>query len=109
MALAVTGGLLRRATEINRSNNRASLGINHGCVWLAVTENINAFRHRFKHDAIRTALHLNGLDRFQALAVPHHYRTAAAEAVVRLGVNRRASRPSVGNCAGRFERVEVKD
>src|SRR6266581_9213203 len=101
MALAVADCLLWSSTQINRADNRAVLAINYRGVGFAVAENINAFRHGFEQDAIRAALHLNGLDRCQALAVPHDYGTAAAKTVVGLWVNRSAPRPGVQNCASR--------
>src|SRR5439155_1789779 len=59
--------------------------------------------------AVRAALHVNSLDRFKGLGIPHDDRAAAAEAVVGLGIHRDAARSSVGDRSDRLERVEIKN
>ena len=62
VALAVAGGLLGRAAQVNRADHGAVLGVNDGGVGLAVAEDVNAFRQGFEDDAVGPALHLDGLD-----------------------------------------------
>jgi hypothetical protein len=74
-----------------------------------VAENINPLRQRFEKDSVRAALYLNGLDGLKGLSIPHHDGTAAAKAVLGLGIDGDTSRSGVGNDPSRVKGVEVKD
>ena len=74
-----------------------------------MAKHVDPFRQRLKQDAVRPPLHLDGLDGRQRLGVPHHDRTAAAEAVLRLGVHGDPVGAGVGDGAHRLEAVQVED
>ena len=80
----------------------------HRGVGLAMAKNVNSFRGRFEENGVWAALHGDVLDGLQGLGIPHDDGTAAAKAVVGLGVNRDATSLGVGNGADRLERVQVK-
>ncbi len=82
MALAVGDGLLRRSAQVECANYGAILGLDHGRVGLAVTENPDPLVKRIEQNAVRVALHLNGLDGLEGLGIPHDDGLAAAEAVM---------------------------
>ena len=74
-----------------------------------MAKNIDLVRQRFKENPVRTAFNWNDFDRLKRFGIPHHDGTAAAKAMMRLGIDRRAVRPGVGDCSYRLERIEVKD
>ena len=109
VALAIADGLFRRAAEIERADDGAVLGVDHGGVRGTVAEDPDALVERVEQDAVGAALHVDGLDRRQRFGVPHGDGFAAGEAVIALGVDGGAARVGVGDFAHWRERVQVED
>src|SRR5579862_286958 len=82
LSLAVALGLLHGAADVNRSDHRAVLWINHCNARALMAEDINALCERFQHDAIRTALDLNAFDLLHRFRIEHPDLRAAAESVM---------------------------
>jgi len=107
VTLAVRNGLLGRSAQVERRDDRAIFRVDHRGVWLAVAEYPDALVKRVEQNAVRAALHLDGLDGFEGLGVPHDHRFAAAEAVMVLGVDGGPARAGLGNLTDRCQRIEV--
>src|SRR2546429_9323119 len=62
-----------------------------------------------KQDPIRTTVHINCLDHFQGIRVPHGDRLGGGESVMRLGINRGAAGLNAVDIAYRFKRIQVEN
>ena len=101
-------GLLHRATDIHSADDRAVLGINHRDAGRLMAENIDAVRQRFQEDAVGPALNVSALDLLHRLGVEHADRAAAAETVMRFGINGHAMTAEVGDGADVFVAVQIE-
>ena len=87
LALAVALGLLHRAAHVQRPRHGAILRINGRDAGGFVAEDIDPVRERFQQDAVRPARHRDALELLHRLRVKHADLGAAAEPMMRGGVD----------------------
>ncbi|MGA2741355.1 MAG: hypothetical protein ABSG65_28445 [Bryobacteraceae bacterium] len=73
-----------------------------------MAEDPHAFVEGIEQNAVRSTVHVNGLDGGQRLGIPHHHRFAAAETVVRFGVDCHAPRIGIGDLAHGGQRIQIE-
>jgi len=62
VAVAVSDGLFRSSPQIDRANDRTIFCIDYSCVRHSVAEVVNTLVKRVEQNAVRVALHSDGLD-----------------------------------------------
>src|SRR5882672_1163185 len=108
MTFAVGRGLFWHSAQVDRAYDRAILGIDDRHVGRAMTQIVDPFVEWVEQNSVRVALHIDGLNHRESLAVKHHDGFTSEETMVNLWIDSDSMSDGIGDFSNRCQSIQIK-